>query len=401
VSLKGGEETVGTTEREHKINEAISYGLISKNVVEMVDKFSTKNNLNKSTFYDGVIDPGVKSIDSLLSKMYRKTHLELNKDFSLMDVKDVIRCSIIVDNYNQVIPLIRELRKNIPSLKGDVSENETGYIGIHLSLIINGFNAEMQISTREAWYAKQAGEEIYERWRNFSLSKEVSELWTITDKEKREEKTKHIFSQYNLKSIQLSYCRNMFSSLHKYTKLDKIKEAINAVLYLNDYTHSEFENDELRKYNIKIKDVKDKQELLNSCQNYLSLAQIAKKDLIEYANKALKIVRRNKEKDCLNLLTQKEKDFLLLKKKYFSLITKEMKVKFNGEFKVSKYISKLTEIANSLAYNNINYLEVNLLDDLTINYDNEDVIKLQEIVRREIFSKNYFLSLINISNKDN
>jgi len=166
-------------------------------------------------------------------------------------------------------------------------------------------------------------------------------------------------------------------------------------------TLSEFENDELRKYNIKIKDVKDKQELLNSCQNYLSLAQIAKKDLIEYANKALKIVRRNKEKDCLNLLTQKEKDFLLLKKKYFSLITKEMKVKFNGEFKVSKYISKLTEIANSLAYNNINYLEVNLLDDLTINYDNEDVIKLQEIVRREIFSKNYFLSLINISNKDN
>ena len=193
MSLRGGEETVEAREREHKVNEAINYGLISKNVVEMVDKFSIKNNLNKSTFYDGIIDPGVQSIDSLLSKMYRKTHLELNKDFSLTDVKDVIRCSVIVDNYNQVIPLIRELRKNIPSLKGDVSENETGYIGIHLSLIINGFNAEMQISTREAWYAKQAGEEIYERWRNFSLSKEVSELWTIADKEKREEKTKHIF----------------------------------------------------------------------------------------------------------------------------------------------------------------------------------------------------------------
>ena len=94
----------------------------------------------------------------------------------------------------------------------------------------------MQVSTKEGWYAKQAGEEIYERWRNFSLAKEISEISTICDNKIKQDKINQLFSHYNLKTIQLSYCRNMFSSLHKYTKLDKIKEDINAVLYLNNST---------------------------------------------------------------------------------------------------------------------------------------------------------------------
>lgn len=386
--------------RKNNLEEALNYGLINKHVVEMVDKFTSKNNLNKSIFVDGIIDPGVKSADSLISKMYRKTHIDLNNEFSLRDIKDIIRCSIIVDNYNQVIPLIRELRKSIPSLKGDICENETGYMGIHLSLIIDGFNAEIQISTREAWYAKQAGEEIYERWRNFSLAKEVSELCTLTKKTEKEEKLQKLFSHYNLKNIQLDYCRSMFSSLHKYTKLDKLKENINAVLYLNTYNHNELgNNNNLTKYNIKIKDVKDKQELLDSCHDYIALANIVKKDLLEYANKALNIVKNTQELD--NNLTEEEKKFMTLKKKYFSLITKQMKDNFNGEFEVSKYTSKLNKIANKFAFDNISYLDNSSIDDLIIDSNNEDISKLEEIVRRDIFSKNYFLSLININNKDN
>ena len=384
--------------KEYKISDALDYGLINKHVVEMVDKFTYKNNLNKSVFVDGIIDPGVKSIDSLLSKMYRKTHIELDNEFSLRDVKDIIRCSIIVDNYNQVIPLIRELRKSIPSLKGDVCENETGYVGIHLSLVIDGFNAEIQISTREAWYAKQAGEEIYERWRNFSISKEVSDLWTL-DRNSKQDKLQKLFSHYNLKSIQLSYCKNMFSSLHKYTKLDKLKESINAVLHVNTYNYSENSNEELMKYNIKIKDIKDKKELLDSCHNYLALANIVKKDLIEYANHALTIVKETNDLDCT--LTEEEKRFMALKKKYFSLITRAMKDKYDGEFQISKYISKLNKIANKLALENIAYLDNHSIDELDIDYNNEDISKLEEIVRRDIFSKNYFLSLININNKAN
>lgn len=61
-------------EREYKLN---TNNLISKNVVEIVDKFTSKNNLNKSKIMEGIIDPGVKSVDSLVSKMYRKTHIEL------------------------------------------------------------------------------------------------------------------------------------------------------------------------------------------------------------------------------------------------------------------------------------------------------------------------------------
>jgi hypothetical protein len=360
----------------------------------MVDKFTIKNNLNKSNFLDGIIDPGIKSIDSIISKMYRKTHLECNNNFSLTDIKDVIRCSIIVDSYNQVIPLIRELRKSLPSLKGDVCENEMGYIGIHLSLIINGFNAEMQISTREAWYAKQAGEEIYTRWRDFSLSKGTSDLFCESNKETKVQMAKQLFSQYNLKSIESSYCKNMFSSLHKYTKLNKLKEPINAVLYLNSY-NAKNNNDHLRKYKIKIKDVKNQSELLNSCQDYLTLAKSAKDYLIECANKALEIIRNNKDsKACI--LSEKEKNFIILKRKYFGLLTKEMKNKFNGNFEICKYISKLNKISNQLALDNVDFLDVSTIDNLNLN-NNEDIIKLEKIIRRDIFSKNYFLSLINMN----
>lgn len=383
--------------RINTINEAINYGLINRNIVEMVDKFTEKNNLNKSIFVDGIIDPGIKSIDSVLSKLYRKTHIELDQNYSLTDIKDVIRCCIIVDNYNQAIPLIRELRKSIPSLKGDVCENDMGYVGIHLSLTIDGFNAEIQISTREAWYAKQAGEEIYERWRNFSLSKEISYINSISNEEEKRKKINQLFSQYNLKLIQKSYCKNLFLSVNKHTKLDKLKESINAVLYLNSYNYSDEENDNLKIYNIKIQDIKNTDELLYNCQNYLSIAENAKNDLLEYASKALKIIKHNKN-NINYTLSEKEKVFITLKRKYFSLIVIQMKKRFNGNFEVSKYISKLNKISNELALNNINYLDIDLIDNLTINYDNEDIIKLEEIVRKDIFSKNYFLSLINTDN---
>lgn len=383
-------------ERKYKLN---TDNLISKNVIELVDKFTTKNNLNKSKIMDGIIDPGIKSIDSIISKMYRKTHLEENHDFSLRDVNDIIRCSIIVDSYNQVIPLIREFRKKLPSLKGYVCENETGYIGVHLSLIINGFNAEIQISTKEGWYAKQAGEEIYQRWRNFDLSREISEVWIITNKEKKKEKIKQLFSLYNLKSIQLSYCKNMFSSLHKYTKLDKLKESINAVLYLNNHNYIEVKNEELKKYNIKIKDIKSKKELLDNCSNYLLLANEAKEDLLNYAYEALNIVRNSNDLDNNYSLTKQEVKFISLKKKYFSMINKEMKNKFKGEFEVNKYISLLTDLSNTFAYNNIDY-DTDLIDEIKINLNDKDIVKLEEKVRKDIFCKNCFLSLIN-ANKNN
>ena len=92
---------------------------------------------------------------------------------------------------------------------------------------------------------------------------------------------------------------------------------------------------------------------------------------------------------------------MVLKKKYFSLIKERMKEKYNGEFEISKYISKLNKIANKLALENISYLDNHSIDELDIDYNNETISKLEEIVRRDLFSKNYFLSLININNKAN
>lgn len=375
-------------ERMYEVDEAISYGLINKSVVEMVDKFSIKNKINKSSFVDGVIDPGIKSIDSVLSKMYRKTKLELNKNFSLNDVKDIIRCSIIIDNYDQVIPLVRELRKSIPNLKGDISENDTGYIGIHLSFVIDGFNAEMQISTRESWYAKQAGQEIYGRWRDFNLPNEIEKINNIMDIDEKQLKTQQLFSQYTLKTIQSTYCRNMFSSLHKYTKLDKLKEAINAVLCLNNHVNDCSDN-------FKPFTVKTEKEFIDNYKKNLSLAEKVKKQLIEYAHSALQIVRSTDIKDSTNLLTQSEKNYVVLKKKYFSMICEKMKKTFDGNFKVSKYIRNLNKISNKLTINSINKLNTYDLVELTLKDYKEDIDNLEKIVSRDITYENYFYNLTN------
>ena len=378
------------------LEEAIKDGSINKHMVNIVDNFSNRNQLSKSNYVEGVVDPGLKTIDSLMSKIYRKTQIELNRDISISDIKDIIRCSIIVDNYSQVIPLIRELRNTIPSLKGDVCENQTGYIGIHLSLVIDGVNAEMQISTRESWYAKQAGEEIYERWRLFSLPNEIDKINKMSDSE-RKVYLKNLFSQFNLRKIQFSYCKNMFASLHKYTKLDKYKEAINAVLYLNNYTQSSSEKDSLKRYTIKIKDIKSKDEFITDCLNYLSIAEIAKNDLITIANKALKLV---KEKEGSYELTNDEKLFSELKKNYFSIITLKLKKDFNGAFSVSKYISKLNKITNELAFSTI-YLNDGVIEKEDRIFKNPELLKLIKIVKRDNDSKNQFLSLIKQDNLDN
>ena len=66
---------------------------------------------------------------------------------------------------------------------------------------------------------------------------------------------------------------------------------------------------------------------------------------------------------------------------------------------INKYISKLNKLSNKFAFNNIDYLKENSLDNLRIDMNDEEVMKFEEIVRRDIFSKNYFLSLIDINNQ--
>lgn len=354
---------------------------------------SENRKINKETlvsfanFETNIIDHGIKSIDSVLSKIYRKTKIELNHNFSIRDIKDIIRCTIIIDNYNQAIPLIRAIRKNIPTVCGDVCENETGYIGIHMSLTINNFPSEIQVTTKEAWEIKQKGSQIYSKWRDFHLH---NELKKIDNYENKKEYIQLLFSHHLQKSFELNMCKKMFSSLHKNTNLNKLKDAINAVLHVNNYTHKEEQNDTENIYNIKIKDLNNT-ELLNNCQNYLLLAQSAKEDIIEYASKALQIVKNSKKAKNNGSLNKQEKKFIILRKRYFNRLNKRLTNKFNHSFDSQKYISKINKIANKLTLNAINPSKMS-------NSIQEDIINLEEQIQRDIKAENYFFSLVNFNN---
>ena len=169
------------------------------------------------------------------------------------------------------------------------------------------------------------------------------------------------------------------------------------MLYLNNYTQSSSEKDSLKRYTIKIKDIKSKDEFITDCLNYLSIAEIAKNDLITIANKALKLV---KEKEGSYELTNDEKLFSELKKNYFSIITLKLKKDFNGAFSVSKYISKLNKITNELAFSTI-YLNDGVIEKEDRIFKNPELLKLIKIVKRDNDSKNQFLSLIKQDNLDN
>lgn len=374
--------------RQQEVIEAINYGLLNKDIVKMVDEFSEKHSLNKSCYFNGIVDPGIKSTNSIISKLYRKYIIEENKDFSLVDIKDIIRCSIIVDNYNQVIPLIRELRKAYPSLKGDISENETGYIGIHLFFSIKGLKAEMQISTRESWYAKQAGESIYEKWRNFNFTKEFSEIYNYKDKYLKGEKLDQLFSQYTLRCNDLICCQSMFSRLHKYTNLIELKDKINAVLCVNNLPEEELPIHIHKKYSIKIT---DKDSLKSKCESYAAYATKIKDELIKYANKALQLVKKQQLSNNI-CLTEDEKVFIYLKKKYYDFIIKKMSNIFKKEFNELNYVSTINKISNKQAFEALYKLK-NLQDIKTLlnaDFDKEyqqNIKQLEERIRIEIITK--------------
>lgn len=356
----------------------------------MIDQEKSKSEeklIDFINFNINIIDPGIKSIDSVLSKIYRKTQIELNHNFSIRDIKDIIRCTIIVDSYNQAIPLIREIRKSIPTLCGDICENETGYIGIHMSLTINNFPAEIQVATKEAWEVKQKGSQIYSKWRDFYL---YNELKKIDNCENKKEYIQLLFSHYLRKSFELTMCKKMFASLHKNTNLNKLKDAINAVLHINNYTHKEEQNEASNIYSVKIKDLNN-EELLNNCQSYLALAQSTKEDLIDYANKALQVVKNNRKTRNDSSLNKQEKKFIILKRRYLNILKKRLTNKFNQPFDSQKYISKINKIANKLTLNAIN-------SSKTTNSVEEDIINLEEQIQRDIKTENYFFSLVNFNN---
>lgn len=343
--------------RRREVAEAIDKGLLNPKIVAMVEKFTSEHGIDPSSFIDGVANPGTKSAESLMSKIERKNKIEDDHSFTLAGVGDIVRCSIIVDSYEQVVALIKELQKKIPGLKGDISENDTGYKGIHLSFEIDGFKTEMQIATRDAWYVKQAGEGIYAKWRDFNLNEELAKLEAMPPGEEFEKARDALIEKIEAKEKDIADCREMFKTLHQNTDFLKYRDQINAVLYLNNNAPQKDLPPSVKdKYNVNMDSGLDSKVLEGLCQEFSDLAKPSQDKLISFANEALRIAKNTKGS---SQLTHEEKTFVLLAQEYKLIMAKQLQRKYGDDFDPQIYVSKLNKISNERALATIEYCRKN------------------------------------------
>ncbi len=128
-----------------------------------------------------VVDPGHKSIESIINKVMRKLR---RGNYDFYTLKDHARAAVVVNSLEEVPAIVSALKQKFPGLTGEVfletPLNKSGYRGIHLTIPLgNGLNAEIQITTQEAWKIKKQTDAIYEKWRNI-------EEYNMTDQQRAE-----------------------------------------------------------------------------------------------------------------------------------------------------------------------------------------------------------------------
>ena len=198
---------------------------------EEVAKFCKELDVELPPYREGIINPGAKSVKSLKDKAYRNVVKIGIDDYTLKDVNDMARCTITVDNYAQIPQLLRDLREEIPTLTGYISECENGYRGIHLNFTIDGFNTEIQIHTPEVAFTNQATEAIYSRWRSFDEKTEREKLAKKGYKGRRlMKKEAEIAATAARAAREYEACQTLYDKQNALTDFDKHKEEIRGVL---------------------------------------------------------------------------------------------------------------------------------------------------------------------------
>ncbi len=119
--------------------------------------------------FEVIQNPGAKSIKSLKDKIQRKIEIEGNLDYKLADIRDMARCSVLLNSYRDIPQFLLQLKQKYPSLNGYIARFPSGYKGIHLNFNIDGITVELQLSTQRSWEVKQLTEYCYVKWRNFNL----------------------------------------------------------------------------------------------------------------------------------------------------------------------------------------------------------------------------------------
>ncbi|MBR3891827.1 MAG: hypothetical protein IKJ30_07170 [Bacilli bacterium] len=196
-----------------------------------VAQFCRELDVEVPKYRDGVIDPDAKSVHSLQDKVYRNVVKLENPDYTLKNINDMIRCTITVDNYAQIPQLLRNLKEQIPSLTGYISECENGYRGIHLNFTIDGFNAEIQIHTPEVAFTNQATEAIYTRWRSFDEQAKLEELAGKRMSARRYAKKAEEIRQDGLRAArEYEACQTLYGKQNSQTDFDAHSAEIRGVL---------------------------------------------------------------------------------------------------------------------------------------------------------------------------
>ena len=107
----------------------------------------------------------IKPLESLKSKV-------IERQKSLLEVKDLVRATILLSNEDEV----KKLYKDIVRKKAEVircSEKERGgdslfgyYGSFHIVFCFHGLDVELQIMTRKLWSYKAVAHELYSKYRD-------------------------------------------------------------------------------------------------------------------------------------------------------------------------------------------------------------------------------------------
>ncbi|MBR2056998.1 MAG: hypothetical protein IJ978_04995, partial [Clostridia bacterium] len=269
-----------------------------------------------------------------------------------------------------------------------VSENDTGYKGVHLSFTIDGFRTEMQVSTREAWFVKQAGEEVYAKWRDFNLDAEINKILEAETSQEAETLREQLVDTLELKQVHNQACREIFEKLHQSSDFAKWKNAINAILAINDnYQNEQLPQEVIDKFSVKSDDSISREELFEKCREFSDLAKPAQEKLISIATNALETAKNMNHVNPNELLTYEEKTFILLKQEYMKILISQSNDKYGDRFIVNNHIRTINRMSNERSLATIEYcrekgIRINsyeVLNSVLKSVNNCDVEKITDL----------------------
>jgi hypothetical protein len=85
-------------------------------------------------------------------------------------MKDHTRNKIIMNSWQDVPAVLKDMEKLGLSPDVEFVQNEWGYKGLHITgRFDNGLGWELQLSTPEDWPRKLKSDAIYDKWRNVDL----------------------------------------------------------------------------------------------------------------------------------------------------------------------------------------------------------------------------------------